>query len=68
MMTPNAYNSPIEIVFEKPIEVKKGKTYLIKSYGSLPPEIARHIIKQLNKQTGAKFVILDGSSIEITVA
>ena len=66
-MSANIYNTPIEIVFEKPIEVKKGKTYIIKSYGELQKDVAQHIIKHLNKQTGAKFVILSGSSTEIKV-
>jgi hypothetical protein len=67
-MSASIYNTPIEVVFEKPIEIKKGKTYLIKTAIGLSGDLANHIIKQLNKQTGAKFVIINGSSVEITVA
>lgn len=67
MMTRNIYNTPIEVLFETPIEIKKGKTYILKSYGSLTHEVAEHIIKHISKQTGAKFIIISGSGTYLEV-
>ena len=57
----NVYNTPIEICFEQPIELKKGKSYVFKTIGSLPMDVVQHIIKSIKKTTGANVVIIDGS-------
>lgn len=54
----------IELHFEKPIEIKKGKTYLLNFRGGdLPGDTITHILKNLKKITGAKFVWIQGNAI-----
>lgn len=56
------YDQPLELRFDAPIELKKGKTYLLKSASfDLPNDALEHIMKQLKKQTGAKFIMISGN-------
>ena len=60
------YDNEIHVDFEQPVEIKKNKTYVIRNLGAeLPKEIVNHILKNLQKQTGAKFIIVQGDSMEI---
>ena len=61
------YEQPIEIKFDMPIEVKKGKYYLIKTEGYLPSDALKHIIKSLHKNTGAHFIIVQGNAEVVTI-
>lgn len=60
------YDNEIHVDFAQPVELKKNKTYIIKNLGAeLPGNVAIRIIKELQKQTKSKFILLQGSSIEI---
>ena len=60
------YDKEIHINFDQPVEIKKNKSYVIRNLGAeLPKEIIDHILKNLQKQTGAKFIIIQGSSMQI---
>ena len=57
------YDQPIQLNFEKPIEIKKGKTYLLNLRGGdMSGEAINHILKHLKKTTGAKFVWIQGNA------
>jgi hypothetical protein len=57
------YDQPIELHFEKPIEIKKGKTYLLNlKGGEMPGNAIDHILKHLKKTTGAKFIWIQGNA------
>lgn len=59
----SVYDQPFELHFEKPIEIKKGKTYVLNLKGSnMPNDVIEHILKHLEKKTKAKFVWLQGNA------
>lgn len=52
----------IDVILGKAMEIEKGKTYIIRSTGAdLWADEASFVIKQLNEQTGAKWIYLSGS-------
>jgi len=52
----------VDVVLGKAMEIKKGKTYIIRATGAdLTSDQARLVIKQLNEQTGAKWIYMSGS-------
>jgi hypothetical protein len=63
---PSVYDSEIIINFSTPVEIKKNKTYYIRNLGAeLPENVIRHILDSLQEQTKAKFIISQGSNMEI---
>jgi len=57
------YDQSIELHFEKPIEIKKGKTYILNLRGGdIPGDAIDRILKHLKKTTGAKFVWIQGNA------
>jgi hypothetical protein len=63
---PSFYDSDISVNFSEPVEIKKNRTYVIRNLGGeLPKNIIEHILKHLQEQTKAKFIILQGRDFEI---
>lgn len=59
----SVYDQSIQLNFEKPIEIKKGKTYLLNLRGGdMSGETINHILKHLKKTTGAKFIWVQGNA------
>ena len=54
--------SEINVSFEKPLEIQKGKTYVIRNLGAdLPAEAIERILQRINKSTDAKFIYISGN-------
>lgn len=52
----------VDVILGKAMEIKKGKTYIVRATGAdLTSDQARLVIKQLNEQTGAKWIYMSGS-------
>ena len=52
----------VDVILGKAMEIKKGKTYIVQATGAdLTADQARFVVKQLNEQTGAKWIYMSGS-------
>ena len=55
------WDAAFEIKFEKPIELKKGKTYLLINRGAeVPDYVLGRALKHIKKTTGAKIIFVQG--------
>ena len=52
----------VDVILGKAMEIEKGKTYIVRATeADLSADQARFVVKQLNEQTGAKWIYMSGS-------